>query len=113
MVGEILGREVLELCLQISLTGHLVLTTLHANDSVAALRRMVEIGIPPFLIADAAVTVMSQRLVRALCPDCSKPSPLNPGQEEMVARICARGGVSSPACLVNSASPSAAPSAGS
>lgn len=72
LVGEIRDREIMEVCFQAALTGHLVLTTLHAEDNVAALRRMLDIGAVPFLIGDALQVVISQRLVRRLCPDCSR-----------------------------------------
>lgn len=74
LVGEIRDAESMEVVHQTSLTGHLVMTTLHAEDAAAALMRMVEIGGNAFIVADATKLVSSQRLVRKLCPACSKPA---------------------------------------
>ncbi|MFA6133009.1 MAG: ATPase, T2SS/T4P/T4SS family [Phycisphaerae bacterium] len=71
MVGEIRDLDVLGICQQAALTGHMVLTTLHAEDAVKALQRMLEMGSPPFLVADCTRLIISQRLVRRLCPSCS------------------------------------------
>jgi type II secretory ATPase GspE/PulE/Tfp pilus assembly ATPase PilB-like protein len=73
MVGEIRDRAAMELCFQASLTGHLVLTTLHADDAVGALRRMLDMGCAAFLVGDAVRLVMAQRIVRAACPHCAEP----------------------------------------
>jgi type II secretory ATPase GspE/PulE/Tfp pilus assembly ATPase PilB-like protein len=73
MVGEIRDAEMLNLCCQAALTGHLVLTTLHTDTAVSAIRRVIDIGIEPFLASDAIKLIIAQRLVRVLCPDCSKP----------------------------------------
>lgn len=70
MVGEIRDRETAEIAIQAALTGHLVLSTLHTNDSVAAITRLIDMGIERFKIAAALVGVIAQRLVRNLCPDC-------------------------------------------
>ncbi|OPZ31100.1 MAG: putative type II secretion system protein E [Lentisphaerae bacterium ADurb.BinA184] len=74
MVGEMREREALQIVLQAALTGHLVLTTLHAGAACEALRRMVEIGAEPFLVGDATRLIIAQRLVRRLCPHCSRPA---------------------------------------
>ncbi|MDQ1486473.1 MAG: hypothetical protein QOJ62_2166, partial [Actinomycetota bacterium] len=73
LVGEVRDGETAELALQASLTGHLVLTTLHTNDAVAALTRLVDMGIEPFLIASSLTLVVAQRLVRRPCADCVAP----------------------------------------
>jgi type IV pilus assembly protein PilB len=73
LVGEIRDGETAELALQASLTGHLVLTTLHTNDAVAALTRLVDMGIEPFLVASSLTLVVAQRLVRRPCADCVAP----------------------------------------
>jgi type IV pilus assembly protein PilB len=73
LVGEVRDSETAELALQASLTGHLVLTTLHTNDSVAALTRLVDMGVEPFLIASSLTMVVAQRLVRRPCRDCAAP----------------------------------------
>ncbi len=73
LVGEVRDRETAELALQASLTGHLVLTTLHTNDAVAAITRLVEIGVEPFLVASSLTLVVAQRLVRKPCTACTAP----------------------------------------
>ena len=75
MCGEVREQESMQVLVQSVLTGHLVLTTLHAGEAAAALRRVVDIGIDPFLVADAVKLVMSQRLVRLLCKRCSRAAP--------------------------------------
>ncbi len=72
LVGEIRDAETAEIAIQASLTGHLVFSTLHTNDSAGALTRMIEMGIEPFLISSSLIAVLAQRLVRVLCPDCRK-----------------------------------------
>jgi general secretion pathway protein E len=71
MVGEIRDAETAEIAIQASLTGHLVLSTLHTNDSASAVTRLVDMGIEPFLVASSLSAVIAQRLVRRLCPHCS------------------------------------------
>ena len=78
MVGEIRDRETAEIAIQASLTGHLVLSTLHTNDTASAITRLVDMGIEPFLVASSLSGVLAQRLVRVLCPECKKqyePTP--------------------------------------
>ena len=78
LVGEVRDQETAELALQASLTGHLVLTTLHTNDAVAAITRLVEMGVEPFLVASSLTLVVAQRLVRKPCASCAAdytPSP--------------------------------------
>jgi len=70
MVGEIRDRETAEIAIQAALTGHLVLSTLHTNDSASAVTRLIDMGIEPYLIASTVVGVMAQRLLRLICPDC-------------------------------------------
>ncbi|UCF82253.1 MAG: Flp pilus assembly complex ATPase component TadA [Desulfobacteraceae bacterium] len=72
MVGEIRDRETAEIALQASLTGHLVLSTLHTNDAPSAVTRLVDIGMPPYLISASVVGVIAQRLVRVICPHCNE-----------------------------------------
>ncbi len=81
MVGEIRDQETAEIAIQASLTGHLVLSTLHTNDSASAVTRLVDMGIEPFLVASSVCGVMAQRLVRRLCPDCKVPYA--PREEEL------------------------------
>jgi len=70
MVGEIRDLETAEIAIQASLTGHLVLSTLHTNDSASAVTRLLDMGIEPYLISSSVIAVMAQRLVRVICPSC-------------------------------------------
>ena len=70
MVGEIRDRETAEIAIQASLTGHLVLSTVHTNDAASAITRLVDMGVEPFLVASSLMAVMAQRLVRRVCPHC-------------------------------------------
>ena len=70
MVGEIRDRETAEIAIQASLTGHMVLSTLHTNDAPSALTRLVDMGVEPFLAASSLTAVLAQRLVRLVCPRC-------------------------------------------
>jgi type IV pilus assembly protein PilB len=72
MIGEIRDVETAEIALQASLTGHLVLSTLHTNDAPSAVTRLVDIGIPPYMIASSIIGIIAQRLVRMICPDCKE-----------------------------------------
>jgi general secretion pathway protein E len=73
LVGEIRDHETAEIAIQASLTGHLVFSTLHTNDSASAITRLVDIGVEPFLISSAVSAVIAQRLVRVLCNNCKEP----------------------------------------
>ena len=73
MIGEIRDLETAQIAVQASLTGHLVLATLHTNDAVGAIARLVDMGIEPFLLASSMRGVLAQRLVRRLCPQCRQP----------------------------------------
>ncbi|PSJ40779.1 GspE/PulE family protein [Allosphingosinicella deserti] len=73
MVGEIRDRETADIAVQASLTGHVVLSTVHTNDAVGAITRMRDMKIEPFLLASTLRAVIAQRLVRRLCPDCREP----------------------------------------
>jgi general secretion pathway protein E len=73
MIGEIRDRETAEIAIQASLTGHLVLSTLHTNDAASAVTRLTDMGIEPYLISSSVVGVMAQRLVRVICPECKQP----------------------------------------
>ena len=70
MVGEIRDPETAEIAVQAALTGHLVLSTVHTNSSVAAITRLRDMGIEPFLLSSTITSIIAQRLVRRLCPDC-------------------------------------------
>ncbi len=75
MVGEIRDRETAEIAVQASLTGHLVLSTVHTNDAIGAITRMRDMKVEPFLLASTLRAVIAQRLVRRLCPACRRPLP--------------------------------------
>jgi general secretion pathway protein E len=70
MVGEIRDAETAEIAMQASLTGHLVLSTLHTNDAATAVTRLIDMGVEPFMVASTLSAVLAQRLVRVICPHC-------------------------------------------
>ncbi|BBG65681.1 type II secretory pathway, ATPase PulE/Tfp pilus assembly pathway, ATPase PilB [Hydrogenimonas sp.] len=72
MIGEIRDQETLRIAIQAALTGHLVLSTLHTNDSISAITRMADMGIEPYLISGSLIAIEAQRLVRKICPNCKK-----------------------------------------
>ena len=75
LVGEIRDSETAEVAVRAALTGHLVLSTMHCNDAASASSRLIDMGIPSYLVAETLVGVVSQRLVRKLCPHCSRTKP--------------------------------------
>ncbi|MFH1714901.1 MAG: GspE/PulE family protein [Elusimicrobiota bacterium] len=77
MVGEIRDRETAETAIEASLTGHLVISTLHTNDAATTVTRFIDMGIEPFLVSSSLLGVCAQRLVRKLCPDCKKEYTLS------------------------------------
>jgi len=79
MIGEIRDLETAQIAVQASLTGHLVLATLHTNDSVSAINRLIDMGVEPFLLASSMLGVLAQRLVRRLCSQCKAPDTAVPG----------------------------------
>ncbi|WP_459618321.1 type II secretion system ATPase GspE [Bordetella sp. 2513F-2] len=81
MIGEIRDLETAQIAVQASLTGHLVLATLHTNDSVSAVTRLTDMGVEPFLLASSLLGVLAQRLVRQLCRECRKPEMLPDGRQ--------------------------------
>lgn len=78
MVGEIRDVETAQIAVQASLTGHLVLSTVHTNDAVGAITRLRDMGVEPFLLASTVRAIVAQRLVRRLCPACRKPEAADP-----------------------------------
>ncbi|WP_288505046.1 GspE/PulE family protein [uncultured Pseudomonas sp.] len=78
MIGEIRDLETAEMAIQAALTGHLVLSTLHTNDAPSSVSRLIELGVPYYLIRATVLGVMAQRLVRTLCPACKTPTELDP-----------------------------------
>lgn len=83
LVGEIRDRETAEIAAQAALTGHLVLTTLHTNDAITAIPRLLNLGVQPSILADSLIAVVAQRLCRTLCPACKQPvvEPLAPDEQ--------------------------------
>ncbi len=81
MVGEIRDVETAKIAIQAALTGHLVFSTLHTNDSCGAITRLLDMGIEPFLVSSSVIAVMAQRLVRRVCPSCREP--YRPSMEEL------------------------------
>lgn len=77
MIGEIRDQETLRIAIQAALTGHLVFSTLHTNDAISALPRMIDMGIEPYLVSGALVCIEAQRLVRKLCPHCKQKITLS------------------------------------
>ncbi len=105
MIGEIRDLETAEIAVNAALTGHLVFSTLHTNDAPSAIPRLIDIGVKPFLVASALQSVMAQRLVRKICPECAQPyDPPNYELEAMgmtradVAKANLRKGAGCRAC---------------
>ena len=84
MVGEIRDLETAEMAIQAALTGHLVLSTLHTNDAPSAITRLLDLGVPPYLLQSTMLGVMAQRLVRTLCPHCKEKQDLDDAAWEML-----------------------------
>jgi general secretion pathway protein E len=87
MVGEIRDRETADIAIRASLTGHLVLSTLHTNDAPGALTRLIDMDIEPFLIASSVELIIAQRLVRKLCPKCARPAHHDPAYLESCFKL--------------------------
>jgi len=83
LIGEIRDGETADIAIKFSLTGHIVFTTLHANDAPATITRLIDIGVPPFLVGSSILLVMAQRLVRRICPKCKEE--YEPDETEMEA----------------------------
>jgi len=99
MVGEIRDLETAEIAIQASLTGHLVLSTLHTNDAATAVTRLVDMGIEPFLVSSSLIGVMAQRLVRILCPHCKEayiPTQEEAGEIQIALDEVPAGGIYRP-----------------
>ncbi len=86
MVGEIRDIETAQIAVQASLTGHLVLSTLHTNTAAGAITRLEDMGIEPFLLSSSLLAVLSQRLVRTLCPECKKPHTPDASELEVLGQ---------------------------
>jgi len=96
MIGEIRDRETADVAVQAALTGHLVLSTLHTNDAPSAVTRLLELGVPSYLIRATLIGVLAQRLVRTLCPECKAPMPLPTATWQQMG---VSGAVSAPATI--------------
>ncbi len=86
MIGEIRDRETAEEAVHAAMTGHIVFSTLHTNDAAAALPRLLDIGVEPYLIASTINAVLAQRLVRTICKDCQKPLTLDDAAIDALAK---------------------------
>src|SRR5207244_3194817 len=87
MIGEIRDLETAQIAVQASLTGHLVLATLHTNDAVSAVTRLADMGVEPYLLASSLLGVLAQRLVRCLCPACRRAAPPTEGESALLAGL--------------------------
>lgn len=83
MVGEIRDKETAEIAIRAAMTGHLVLSTLHTNDAVNSITRLVDMGVEPYLVASSLVGVVAQRLVRKVCSACAQPAQLTEKEEQL------------------------------
>jgi len=81
LVGEIRDAETAQIATQASLTGHLVLSSVHANDTVSVIFRMIDLGIEPFLLTSAVIGIVAQRMARCVCPYCSRPTEVSPDEQ--------------------------------
>lgn len=84
MIGEIRDQETASIAVQASITGHLVVSTLHTNSAASTITRLADMGIEPYLIADSTIGVIAQRLVRRLCPECKRAKKANADELEML-----------------------------
>ena len=92
MIGEIRDLETAQIAVQASLTGHLVLATLHTNDAVSAVTRLIDMGVEPFLLSSSLLGIGAQRLVRKLCPQCRQPDPVTKGWRAVGCLACNKTG---------------------
>jgi general secretion pathway protein E len=99
MVGEIRDLETADMAIQAALTGHLVLSTLHTNDAPSAITRLLDLGVPPFMINATVLGIMAQRLVRTLCPHCKQPYPMREEENKVWDELVSPWRTSRPAQL--------------
>jgi len=92
LVGEIRDLETAEIAIQSAITGHLVFSTLHTNDAVSTVHRLLNMRVEPFLLSAALVGVLSQRLIRRLCENCKKPHDLTPAERAALGPLLGAGG---------------------
>lgn len=84
MVGEIRDEETAQIAVRAAITGHLVISTLHTNDSISAISRLIDMGVPKYLISDALICSIAQRLVRLLCPNCKEKYNSSKSESELL-----------------------------
>ena len=111
MVGEIRDLETAEMAVQAALTGHLVLSTLHTNDAPSAVTRLLDLGVPGYLLNATLIGIMAQRLVRTLCPHCKQPFELHRAEDQAAWDALVRAvevEATRPSCTSRSAASSAA-----
>jgi len=90
LVGEVRDDETARTAMQAAMTGHLVFSTVHAKDTVSAVFRLLDLGVEPYLVANALDLILAQRLVRVLCASCRQPVPLTPGQSSKLGPTLSR-----------------------
>jgi general secretion pathway protein E len=88
LVGEIRDAETAKIAVQAALTGHLVLSSIHANDAVSIIFRLLDLGVEPFLVSSALIGVAAQRMVRRVCPDCAQQGEIPLAEEMMFTMMC-------------------------
>ncbi len=93
MIGEIRDLETAEIAMQAAITGHLVLSTLHTNDSLSSFTRLIDMGIEPFMAATPVIATQAQRLLRKLCPHCSVPATSLPADEAAISQLASDTGI--------------------
>ncbi|MBU6484573.1 MAG: Flp pilus assembly complex ATPase component TadA, partial [Betaproteobacteria bacterium] len=101
MIGEIRDLETAQIAVQASLTGHLVLATLHTNDAASAITRLADMGVEPYLLASSLLGVLAQRLVRTLCPACKASAEPTDGERRLLGELglpAIQRGWSAPGC---------------
>ncbi|MCR5501546.1 MAG: Flp pilus assembly complex ATPase component TadA [Lachnospiraceae bacterium] len=84
MIGEIRDGETAEIAVKASITGHLVISTLHTNSTAASITRLIDMGVEPYLIGDSVVGIIAQRLIRKLCPKCKRPVQATPKEKKLL-----------------------------
>ena len=106
MVGEVRDIETARMAIQSSLTGHLVFSTLHTNDSAGAVSRLLDLGVEPYLASSSLIAIMAQRLVRRICPDCKQGYEPSPHELRELGLLSVNGGSSGLGPAADSGKPS-------
>ena len=84
MVGEMRDTETAEIAIRAAITGHLVLSTLHTNDAASTVKRLVDMGVEPYMVATSLIGIVAQRLTKTLCPECKKPRMSTPEEDKLM-----------------------------